>query len=258
MKISRLAILLASNLLCVLGSSAARAQQPAAPQSEKAPQAAKPDPVPAEYVYRNIQTFRGLPVGRVLTIMDYFREWLGVDCLHCHTQYEWEKDDKPPKPTARRMLAMVGDMNKEIFGGPGTVSCWTCHRGAAKPVIEAEHSSQPALTVEEERAFSSATDPASNVYRNIQNMRDLPAGRLRFVMVYFRESLGVGCDHCHVPGQWDKDEKPAKQTARKMLTMMGNINKSYTDVLPSNRFTCWGCHRSAAKPETWVGLRPKQ
>lgn len=39
--------------------------------------------------------------------------------------------------------------------------------------------------------------------------------------------LGVDCAHCHVMGEFDKDDKPAKQTARKLFTMVCGIGQDY-------------------------------
>jgi zinc protease len=43
-----------------------------------------------------------------------------------------EKDDKPTKQTARRMMLMMIDINKN-FGDKTMVNCATCHRGQTKP-----------------------------------------------------------------------------------------------------------------------------
>ena len=36
-------------------------------------------------------------------------------------------------------------------------------------------------------------------------------------MKAFTHDLGVKCSFCHVEGAFDKDDKPEKQTARKMI-----------------------------------------
>ncbi|HEY1340325.1 MAG TPA: c-type cytochrome, partial [Bryobacteraceae bacterium] len=91
-------------------------------------------PKPAEEVYKNIVIMKGVPAPRLRTVMNNLTKWLGVDCSHCHIAGEFEKDDKPAKQTARKMFQMVRSINQENFAGvnPG-VTCWTCHRGAAKP-----------------------------------------------------------------------------------------------------------------------------
>ncbi len=79
-------------------------------------------------------------------------------------------------------------------------------------------------------------------------MKGVPAPRLRSVMTSLTVWLGVTCEHCHVAGQSEKDDLPAKQTARKMLLMVRAINN---DNFPDNRsVTCWTCHRGAAKPQS--------
>ncbi|MBI4852932.1 MAG: c-type cytochrome [Acidobacteria bacterium] len=93
-----------------------------------------PETPPAESVYKNIQVLKGVPSDQVLTVMKAFTEGLGVNCVYCHVSTdELAKDDKAMKQTARKMLEMVKEMNK-AYPTNGQVTCYTCHRGAAKPV----------------------------------------------------------------------------------------------------------------------------
>ncbi len=96
--------------------------------------------------------------------------------------------------------------------------------------------------------------PANEVFKNIRFMNRTTAGRLLNVMDFgFSRSLGVSCTHCHVPGEWEKDEKPQKQIAREMSAMAGTINRELlpniknlkTDVPVVN---CTTCHRGQTKP----------
>jgi hypothetical protein len=59
---------------------------------------------------------------------------LGVRCSYCHVANSFDKDDKPTKLAARRMIQMVFDLNKGSFNGQGAVSCYTCHRGKPTPI----------------------------------------------------------------------------------------------------------------------------
>jgi len=86
--------------------------------------------------------------------------------------------------------------------------------------------------------------PAEQVYKNIQVMKGLPASRLMSAMSRLTQSLGVDCAHCHVPDALDKDDKPAKQTARKMFEMVRTINAT----IGANRVTCYTCHRGQPQP----------
>jgi photosynthetic reaction center cytochrome c subunit len=87
---------------------------------------------PAEQVFRNIQALKGVPASQLQKVMALFTGSLGVKCGYCHTN-PFEKDDKPAKQTARRMIRMVFDLNRERFGGRDAITCHTCHRGQPKP-----------------------------------------------------------------------------------------------------------------------------
>ena len=95
---------------------------------------------------------------------------------------------------------------------------------------------------------AAAPKTAGETYKNIQVLKDLPASQLMEVMHSFSHSLGVKCSFCHVEGAFDKDDKPQKQTARKMITMATGINKD--NFGGKHRVTCWTCHRGATEPES--------
>jgi len=87
---------------------------------------------PAEQVYKNIQILKGMPQSQLQQVMALFTGSLGVRCGYCHVN-PFEKDAKSTKQTARRMIQMVLDLNRENFGGRGTITCNTCHRGQSTP-----------------------------------------------------------------------------------------------------------------------------
>jgi photosynthetic reaction center cytochrome c subunit len=88
----------------------------------------------AEQRYKNIQIFKGVPATQLDPTMAFISGSLGVRCNYCHVSNQFEKDDKPTKLAARRMIQMVFDINKGNFNGQGAVSCYTCHRGRPIPV----------------------------------------------------------------------------------------------------------------------------
>ena len=90
-------------------------------------------PKPAEEVYKNIQVLKGLPAPQLMEVMHSFAHSLGVKCTFCHVEGAFEKDDKPQKQTARKMILMAQGINKDDFGDKRRVTCWTCHRGATEP-----------------------------------------------------------------------------------------------------------------------------
>ncbi len=104
------------------------------------------------------------------------------------------------------------------------------------------------------RQSSAAWEPsdkpqtAEEKYKNIQVMTGMPASRLMPVMKMFTKSLGVECSFCHIPGEFAKDDKPPKATARRMLKMVHQIND---ENFSGNRpVSCWMCHRGSMKPES--------
>lgn len=90
--------------------------------------------------------------------------------------------------------------------------------------------------------------PVEQVQKNIQVLKGLPSSQLLPVMHFMRTSLGVRCDYCHVAenGKYWMDDKPAKQTARRMIEMVSRINKDNFGGQPV--VTCNTCHRGSTKP----------
>jgi cytochrome c peroxidase len=96
---------------------------------------------PAESVFKNIQTLKGMPAGRVLGMMEMgWSRALGVSCDHCHDTEKWDSDDKRPKLAARDMVGMTRAINADhirkmanLRGENPTVNCSTCHNGRARP-----------------------------------------------------------------------------------------------------------------------------
>ena len=63
--------------------------------------------------------------------LEHFEEPLCV-IGHSHYAGAFEKDDKPQKQTARKMIQLVRDTNAKL-GGTARVTCFTCHRGQTRP-----------------------------------------------------------------------------------------------------------------------------
>jgi hypothetical protein len=87
----------------------------------------------AEEAYKNIQVLKGVPADQIPVTMRLIATSLGVQCSFCHVQGANEKDDKPEKQTARRMIQMVLDTNRNHFEGRTAITCQTCHRGGQGP-----------------------------------------------------------------------------------------------------------------------------
>jgi photosynthetic reaction center cytochrome c subunit len=117
-------------VFCVL--AAARGQNPP-------PQGAKT----AAQEFKNIQVLKDIPSDQLIPAMQFISASLGVDCEYCHVEHARDKDDKKPKLAARKMIEMMLTINQENFEGHREVTCYSCHRGAAKPI------SVPVISAEE-------------------------------------------------------------------------------------------------------------
>ena len=105
--------------------------------------------------------------------------------------------------------------------------------------------------------------PASEVFKNIQVLKGVPAGRLLRVMeLGYAKSLGVSCTHCHVAGEWEKEDKPTKQVTRDMMAMVATINNDLLKKIKNLKsaapiVNCTTCHRGQVKPELNLPEKPK-
>lgn len=95
---------------------------------------------------------------------------------------------------------------------------------------------------------TSADKKSGEVYKNLKVLNDTPSDLLLPSMQFITSSLGVHCDYCHVENAFEKDDKPQKQTARRMMRMMQEINT--TQFKGQQRVTCYSCHRGSPKPLT--------
>jgi hypothetical protein len=98
-------------------------------------QTGSPSPAPkkAEEQFKNIQVLKGIPAEQLIPTMQFIAASLGVGCEYCHVHNAFDKDDKKPKQTARKMMDMMFAINKDSFEGHRTVTCNSCHRGSAIP-----------------------------------------------------------------------------------------------------------------------------
>lgn len=103
-----------------------------------------------------------------------------------------------------------------------------------------------------ESSFSQNTQQAEptaeQLSKNIQVLKGVPASQVLTIMHLMRTALGVRCDYCHIAenGKYWMDDKPPKRVARRMITMVSEINKANFGGRPI--VTCNTCHRGQTKP----------
>src|SRR5689334_8078452 len=95
------------------------------------------------------------------------------------------------------------------------------------------------------------------VEKNIKVLTGMPQSQLIPVMNFFAASMGRRCNFCHVnnQGQWDyaSDAKPEKTSAREMIKMVMDINKT-TERLELDQVSCYTCHRGRTSPQSVPAL----
>jgi len=106
------------------------------PEPEQTP-AAQEKTIAQEGREKNIKLLGDMPVSQFIPVMNYFAVSMGRRCNFCHVntngQWDYASDAKPEKNTAREMIRMVLDTNKNFFKGNLQVQCFTCHRGRNNP-----------------------------------------------------------------------------------------------------------------------------
>jgi len=97
-------------------------------------QSAATGPKTAVQQFKNIQVLKDIPADQLIPGMQFITASLGVECQFCHVEGAFEKDDKKPKVTARKMIEMMIILNQDNFDGHREVTCYSCHRGSIDPV----------------------------------------------------------------------------------------------------------------------------
>ena len=98
---------------------------------------------------------------------------------------------------------------------------------------------------------------SEEVFKNVQVLKGIPADEFMSTMGIFSAALGMSCENCHVANdsKWENyagDNTPTKITARRMVSMMQGINKSFFNG--RQVVTCYSCHRGGERPKTTPNL----
>jgi hypothetical protein len=88
--------------------------------------------------------------------------------------------------------------------------------------------------------------------KNLQVLpKDIAPRELKATMESFADQLGVKCTFCHVLDEYDRDDKPHKKDARRMIKlvqdMQANSARYFVDEIKPDRINCWLCHRGKAE-----------
>ncbi len=106
-------------------------------------------------------------------------------------------------------------------------------------------------------AIKAQTPMAPAKYKDIQQLKDVPADQIDVTMQYFAASLGWTCLNCHVRDQatgvfaYEKNDKKEKVSARGMIEMVRTVNAGDFGA----KINCATCHQGHNDP---LGLQPAQ
>src|SRR5215471_21664369 len=93
---------------------------------------------------------------------------------------------------------------------------------------------------------------AEQVYKNIKVLNGIPADQVTPTMRLIARSLGVTCEFCHDAMDRSKDGLEAKETARKMIKMVHDINTNAFGGRP--QVACNTCHNGHNDPANTPAL----
>jgi photosynthetic reaction center cytochrome c subunit len=94
-------------------------------------------------------------------------------------------------------------------------------------------------------------DKATDVYKNVQVLKDLSADQFNRVMLSITEwvSPEQGCAYCHNVENLADDGLYTKKVARRMLEMNRYINIDWKAHVAGTGVTCYTCHHGKPVPE---------
>lgn len=102
------------------------------------PAAAQDKAMTSDQAFKNVQVLKGIPLDDFMGSMGVMTGSLAFDCSDCHIgagtdTVNWAADTQR-KVIARKMVVMVGNINRENFSGRQVVTCYSCHHGRDKPL----------------------------------------------------------------------------------------------------------------------------
>jgi photosynthetic reaction center cytochrome c subunit len=136
-----------------------------------------------------------------------------------------------------------------VFSAASATTAWLtsiAFATGAMPTLYAQQASSAQVA-----AATPATPQMSDkVFKNVQVLKGITVDEFMGTMGVFTTSLSLCCGNCHTGAgtsnpKWE-DDPPRKRTARAMISMVQNINK--TSFGGRQVVTCWTCHRGQTSP----------
>lgn len=113
-----------------------------------------PEKTQGDSQFKNVQVLTDLSPDELEDMMAMFTESLGVEkCTFCHVK-DKASDENEHKVIARKYLKMTRELRETYFKDveeKDKVTCYTCHRGEAKPSNSIEQTEERAKKKAEEK-----------------------------------------------------------------------------------------------------------
>jgi hypothetical protein len=156
-----------------------------------------------------------------------FNRALGVECVYCHADPPPGEAERPTRVVARRMIAMVEEINtRSLAAISGRISCWTCHGGQVVPARLPRQAWEKVLA-----AWPAGAPPASDAVKR--------------TMAVYTASTGRTCAGCHENGGIG----PATEEAETLVNVMTGLFPVLDKYLPAEaRTECFMCHKGRPHP----------
>lgn len=209
---------------------------------------------------KNVQIFKGMTPLQVQRTMNFMRASLGVHCDYCHvigdkSGWDFASDAKPQKEAARKMIAMVADMNAKYFEGHATVTCNSCHRGSTQPVgipplpqaqppFPTPKAESPALPSRDEivakyAAALGKVEESALASMTMKATREAPDGKtapmaIEQTATSERVSSGNRVQVFTPEGAWVQDDKPAREMPKFQIENFAQLHDAYRILLPKD------------------------
>lgn len=125
----------------------------------------------------------------------------------------------------------------------------------ARPNPLVQDSLRRAMVAEVMRSIAGReNEPAGEVFKNVKLLKSMPAAEfLRNMDENYGRGLGWTCNNCHIPNQFDSDQRKNKRIARQMQQMTDAINAEQLAKMTEldedyHKVTCVMCHRGSNEP----------
>ena len=197
---------------------------------------------PAKTLFKNVQVLGDVSGDRFMAGMQSMQKTVGLKCDACHGKEDYSADNDEKKK-ARDMIRMTDEIAQRTFKGEPRVTCWTCHRGLAKPATRPDSDKLPEPFAQ--LSADELAQPVQQRYHDLKALNGVDVKTFGQLMQWFANELGVDCTHCHAKGDFAA-MTPKKQRALEMLDMSAYIAKDfYNNQSPIG---CGTCHAGTLIP----------